>query len=573
MSRLCLCSVELQSRGLRQAGKIIFYLIMNSVYQKIILDSLSEKNLTEDFFSKIKKRSIKNTPVKKVPQNVLLLKIYKKMLAEKKMERSERLEFLLKKRRVRTLSGIASVSVILHPFGCSGKCIFCPTERNLPKSYLKNEPAVMRAIANNYNPFRQVRSRLDSLKKTGHSTDKIELVVIGGTWSFYPHKYRLWYLTRCLEAFNGERGGNKNNSPKILPRKSIKWLKKRLFEEQKINENAKNRVIGITLETRPDFINKEEIIDMRECGATRIELGIQHTDEDILRKNKRDQSLKGVSSAIKMLKDAGFKITFHLMPGLYGSSPQKDIKMFKKVFKDSNLRPDYIKIYPCVVLKNTPLFRLWKNKKYKPLIDNQLIDLIIKLKRVVPLYTRIIRIIRDIPSNQIIAGGRISNLREKIEHKMKRDGEKCACIRCREIKDSEISGIKPVFFRQNYRSSGGKEVFLSFENKKRDCLLSFLRLRVPSQVIKKEKHFIKELEDASIIREVHTYGPAMALKEKSAGASQHHGFGKQLIKKAEQISKREFRLKKIAVIPGIGTKKYYRKLGYRSVGTYMIKRL
>ena len=439
----------------------------------------------------------------------------------------------------------------------------------MPKSYLANEPACMRAVLTKFDPYKQTKARLNSLEITGHNTEKIELIVLGGTWSYYPKKYQEWFLKRCFQACNSN------------PKSQILNPKQTLKQAQKINEKTKHRIIGLTLETRPDYINEKEIQRLRWLGATRIELGVQSIYEDILKQNNRGHNLEKTIYATKLLKNAGFKITYHIMPGLPGSNLKKDKKMFKELFSNPNFQPDQLKIYPCIVLKNAPLYKLWKNKKYKPYTKEQLLNLLIKIKKIIPPYVRIIRIIRDIPAQSIVAGNKTSNLRQLLEQKK----VKCNCIRCREIK-SQKSKIKNVkLIRREYSASGGKEIFLSFEDIENNKLLAFLRLRITNEWT------LPVLKNSAMIRELHTYGQVVKISEKNKNAQQHQSLGKQLMIKAEKIAKNEFkfhpvksretgspeakfnRVKKIAVIAGIGVREYYRKLGYRLKSDYMIKKI
>ena len=514
-----------------------------TIENHIINSILSQKKITEKKLDALKRRaSLKfKSPI---PTNIKLLKSYHDIAAKNKNKKSIILENILKTRKVRTLSGIVAITVITKPYSCPGKCLYCPQEKDMPKSYLANEPACMRAVLTKFDPYKQTKARLDSLKMTGHSTDKIELIVLGGTWSFYPKTYQNWFIKRCFDAAN-------NKTSKTLQR------------TQKINESANHRIIGLTLETRPDFINKEEIQRMRELGCTRVELGMQSIYDDVLKKNNRGHNLEKTIKATKLLKNAGIKITYHMMPGLPGSSIKKDEKMFEELFSNPNFQPDQLKIYPCVVLKNAPLYKLWKNKKYKPYTDKQLLNLLIKIKAKIPPYVRIVRIIRDIPSQSIIAGNKISNLRQIIQQKK----TKCRCIRCREIRNSKFKIQNSKLLRREYNASGGKEIFLSFEDTKNDKILAFLRIRLTNE------WSLSALRGCALIRELHTYGQAVAISQKFKNAQQHKSLGKQLMTEAEKIAKNEFKFKKIAVIAGIGVREYYKKLGYKLKETYMIKNL
>lgn len=474
-----------------------------------------------------------------LPTNVKLLQAYHKTKGKNK-----KIISLLKTRPVRSLSGVVNVSILTKPYPCPGECIYCPTEENLPKSYLDNEPAVMRAILNEYHPGKQIRTRIESLKQTGHPTGKIELRIAGGTWSSYPKKYKNWFIKEIFDA--------------CLPLSAKK--SKSIREAQKRNENAKHRIVCLSVETRPDFINKEEIEELRYFGITMVELGIQSLSDKILRYTKRGHGVREIIEATRLLKDAGFKVCYQIMLNLPKSSPQKDIDMFREVFSDSRFRPDFLKIYPCLVLKNTPLYKLYREKKYKIFSDKEITEIIKVIKKeIIPYYVRIQRIFRDIPTQSIVGGCKISNLRENIKKEAKKEGWDCKCIRCREIKENYNKKEKVILFRQNYRASGGEEVFLTLENRKRDKLYALLRLR-------KGYDFV-------IIREIHTYGQHLLITEKEEKSPQHKGFGKMLVREAEKIAKKEFKAKDIFVIAGVGTRNYWRKLGYRLKATYMVKKI
>jgi len=378
------------------------------------------------------------------------------------------------------------------------------------------------------------------LKNEGHPTDKIELRIVGGTWSYYPKKYQDWFVKKCFEACNQKNSKN-------------------LETAQKMNETAKHRIIGLSVETRPDFINLTEIKRLRHLGVTLVELGAQSIYDDVLKINLRGHGIKEIIFATKLLKDAGFKVLYQMMPNLPGSDLKRDEKMFEKLFADKNFQPDALKIYPCALLKSAPVYKLWKSKRYKPYTEPQLINLIKNIKQKIPYYVRIQRITRDIPSKSIVEGpAKISNLRQMLSQDMEKNNWRCKCIRCREIKGDYDKKEKIFLFRENYLASGDKEIFLSFENKDRSKLYSLLRLRI--------------LENSGIIREIHTYGQLVSISEKQT-AAQHRGLGKKLIQEAEKITKKEFGRKEIAVISGVGAREYFKKLGYKLKNTYMVKNL
>ena len=512
----------------------------------IILKALEKNPKTKEDFLKIERDVIKSFKSPFLFNFADLFKTYKKLL-KKKFQKNENLENILKTSSIRSLSGIVSITVLTKPYPCPGKCLYCPTLNSMPKSYLPDEPACKRALDNNFDPYYQMLSRINALKATGHNTDKIELIILGGTFSFYPKNYQLYFIKKCFEAAN---------------QKNSKTLK----GAQKINEKAKNRIIGLTIETRPDFINPKELWFLRKLGVTRVELGVQATDDEILRKNQRNCYLKDIIQATKLLKNAGFKVTYHMMLNLYGSNSLKDEQMFEELFNKPEFQPDQLKIYPCVVLKDSPLFNLYLNKKYQPYKQEELINLLIKIKEKIPPYVRIIRIIRDIPSNDIIAGNKIPNLRQLITTKMEKENKKCRCLRCREPRESTIDFKNIKLIRREYESSNGKEIFLSFEDLKNDKVLSFLRLRLTNEWT------FPFLKDSALIRELHSYGLMAPLKSHQSNV-QHKGLGKKLLEEAERIVKQETNFKKIFIISGVGVREYYRKLGYRLFKTYMAKRI
>lgn len=521
------------------------------ILEKIIISIIEKNPKTEkDFFALARKESgrFKLPP----PEKSQLLSAYRRLLKSKKIKPDKHIENLLTKRAVRTLSGVAVISVLTKPFPCPGNCLYCPTEANMPKSYLSNEPAVMRAILNDFDPYRQIKTRLKALHANGHNTDKIELIIMGGTWSHHSPQYQSWFIKRCFDALNGRRANS-------------------LTSAQKQNEIAEHRCIGLTLETRPDSITEKEIVRMRKLGCTRVELGIQHIDDEILKLNRRGHSVKDSAKAIALLKTAGFKINFHLMLNLPGSTPAKDLKMFEKIYSHSDWMPDMIKIYPCVVNQYADLYKLWRQKKYRPYTDKQLIKLIKKIKQITPAWVRITRLIRDIPEESIIAGNKITNLRQLIQIQSAEEGWQCQCIRCREAGHQDnnskfkISNLKLKIAK--YPASSGMEYFLSYESPNGKILYAFLRLRINNQP---ENNFVAELKNASIIRELHTYGQLAPLSR--TGDIQHLGLGRKLMEQAEKITKKH-KLEKIAVISGIGVREYYRKNNYNLEGSYMVKKL
>ncbi len=586
-----------------------------SIIKKFIKKAIQRNLINQQALESFKKeycRELRKTETKfHILSNSDVKKAYLKMLKSKEITPNLNLEKLLITKKIRTLSGVAVVAVLTKSYPCPGKCIYCPSEKTMPKSYLSNEPAVMRAIANKFHPYAQTQSRLKMLEINGHSLEKIETIVMGGTFSYLPHRYQNWFTKECFRALND------------YPKNLIKNSRKSTLEiEKKRNETAKNRMIGLTLETRPDYIDKKEIENFRKLGATRVELGVQSIFDDVLKANNRGHQVQSTVKATKLLKEAGFKINYHVMPGMYKSSPKQDLKMFKILFSNPDFQPDMLKIYPCVVTKNSEIYNLWKKGIYKPLNNAQIKKLLIKIKKIIPPYVRITRLIRDIPEESIEAGPNISNLRQILQQ----EKVQCECIRCREIRADYLGTIsKPQFsskfsnfgynlfykvykytifknflqlrFAQNFKTwlekrvqkqslpkeiilnridypaSDGTEIFLQFTSKDQKKLFALLRLRINSGATNKN-HFLPVLKNSALIRELHTYGQSTGLNQKNSDSPQHLGLGKKLIKEAEKIAREEFNSKKIAIIAGVGVRKYYEnKLGYKLENEYMTKKL
>ena len=425
---------------------------------------------------------------------------------------------------IRTLSGVVPVTVLTKPYPCPGCCLYCPNDPTMPKSYLPDEPGGQRAVANQFDPYRQVVSRLTTYRANNHPTDKVELIVLGGTWSAYPKTYQTWFIKRCFEALN-------NRPSASLP------------AAQKINETTKNRCIGLSLETRPDWITKQELINFRHLGCTKVQIGIQSLNNRILRLNQRGHTVAATKKAIKLLREFGFKIQAHWMANLYGSSPKQDFTDFKKLFSDKNFRPDELKIYPCSLIKTASLMKYYQKGLWQPYSLAELTDLLVKILPLVPQYCRVSRMIRDFSSEDIVTGNKQSNLRQIVESKLKNNIQE---IRSREIRNENppAGGLKLTII--TYQTSIGKEKFLQWVTANNQ-ICAFLRLSLP------------EGKPGAMIRELHVYGPALALG--SRGKVQHSGLGSQLITKAVAIAKK-FKFKKLSVISAVGTKEYYRRRGF-----------
>jgi elongator complex protein 3 len=426
---------------------------------------------------------------------------------------------LLQTKPTRSLSGVSVVAVMARPEDCPhGRCVMCPRGRNSPQSYTGHEPAAMRAKRNKFDPVSQVQNRLDQYHATGHTPNKVELIVMGGTFPSFKKDFQEHFVERCLSAMN--------TYPKKPGRSSLSVAQER-------NEKSKSRCVGMTFETRPDYCDTDWLLHL---GCTRVELGVQSLDNRVLRGIKRGHTVEQSIAATKDIKDSGLKVCYHMMAGLPGSNQKKDLETFKKLFSDQRFRPDMLKIYPTIVCEGTELYDMWKDGKYKPYSEDELVRLLMNIKKTIPEYVRIMRIQRDIPTHQIVAGPKHTNIRESLKG--------CRCIRCRQAKgevgDYEISVRK-------YKASDGEEYFISAEG---DELYGFCRLRVC---------------DRNFVRELHVYGEQASIGSK--GKVQHKGIGKQLLQRAEEIADG-----RIYVTSGIGAREYYRKLGYRRKGFYMFKR-
>jgi elongator complex protein 3 len=512
--------------------------------KKFIFAALKANLKTEEDVEVFKKRFAKKHQ-KSTIANYNVVKTYREMIENNELKEDPDFLRIFRKRKIRSLAGVSVITVLTKPWYCPGKCVFCPTEKDMPKSYLSNEPGAMRAVLNDFDPHRQVTTRLKSLQNQGHPTDKIELIVLGGTFSAYPRAYQTAFIRSCYNALNGTNF-------------------RKLEDAQKHNETATHRCIALSLETRPDHINKDELRYFRRLGCTKLQIGIQTIYDDVLKLNKRGETVEQGRKALHLAKDAGFKFSIHIMPGLPGSTPERDLKMMKVLFSDPAYHPDFLKLYPCTVVPYSELEKWWERGEYKPYDDPTLLKLIINCKKEVPEYCRIDRLIRDIPGESILAGNLETNLRQSIQQKSKKPI--CRCIRCREIRNKTINEKDLIYNEQTYKSSGGQEFFLTYEDQKQDKLLSLLRLRFP------DKPFIRELQKSAIIREIHTYGFQVKIGQKHQNAPQHLGLGRKLIKKAENLAKKAG-YKRLAVIASIGTREYYRKWGYELEGTYMIKKL
>lgn len=480
-----------------------------------------------------------------------ILQAYNQLVAQGVIPFERELFERLRLKPTRTISGVAPVAVLTGPYPCPADCIFCPEAKGVPRSYLPDEPAVQRAMRAHFDPFKETAGRMQTLESMGHSTDKIELLVIGATWSAYPRKYQEWFIRRCLDAMNGA----------ISPT---------LAEAQTRNETSDHRCVGLVVETRPDYITLEEARRLRMLGVTKVQLGAQSTDDAILELNRRGHTVEETRRAVRLLRLAGFKLHLHWMPNLLGATPESDREDFRRLWSDPALRPDELKIYPCMLIEGTELYTRWQQGEYRPYTDEELVELLIACKTIVPPYCRINRVIRDIPAQYIVEGSTQSHMRQVVLRTMKRRGLRCNCIRCREVRGEKLDAEPLRLDTYTYLTDATTEHFLSYVTE-RGKLAGFLRLSLPSPGLPREE-VIEELDGCAIVREVHIYGPALEIGTQSQGEAQHTGLGRKLAEQAMELARRAG-YKRIAVISAIGTREYYRKLGFELGELYMARSL
>lgn len=462
----------------------------------------------------------------------------------------------LKIKPVRTASGIAVVAVMAAPHPCPhGVCLYCPggVDKGTPQSYTGFEPSSRRAKENLYDPYLQVDTRLKQLKRIGHTVDKVELVIIGGTFPSLPKEDQIRFVKGCFDALNGK-------------------ISNTLEEALKEAEHAKIRNVGFTVETRPDYCKEKHIDIMLSYGVTRVELGVQALDDEIYRLINRGHTVKDVTEAFQLSRDAGLKIVAHMMPGLPGSDIEADFKAFRKLLEDPSFKPDMLKIYPTLVTEDTGLYQLYLAGRYRPYALEDVVKLLADVKEIVPKWVRIMRIQREIPSEHIVAGVKMGNLREIVQKELRKRGSRCRCIRCREVglKNLSIDKSEVCLTREVYEAAEGIEIFLSYEHLKSDSLIGFLRLRIPSE--KAHRPEVKGCK-AALVRELHVYGEALPLGVRKDDAWQHKGFGKNLLYEAEKVASEVYGCRKILVTSAVGVRQYYARLGYELEGPYMVKRI
>ncbi len=458
------------------------------------------------------------------------------------------------KKFARTISGVTPVAVMTEPSGCPGECIYCPTYPATPRSYTPGSPAVLRADQCEYHGGEQVKLRLRILSDMGHPTDKVELIVMGGTFLASPVEYQYRFIKECYDALNGEESAT-------------------LEDAKRLNETAIHRCTGLCIETRPDWCGQEQIDRMLEFGATRVELGVQTLDDEIYRIVKRGHAVNDVVTATKLLREHAFKVHYHWMPGLPGSTPEKDLRLSEELFTDSRFRPDGLKIYPTMVVEGTELEKWYRNGLYEPYSPETMIALVADIKAIVPGYVRISRVLRDIPSEYIV-GGLKDSLRDVVKQRMKQLGTGCRCIRCREYGHRVQAGWEtgePRIVRADYEAAEGREILLSFEDEK-GTLFGLLRMRVQSMPLSRPG--LITAGTLALIRELHIYGPEVPLNQQVNEAVQHKGLGRALLAEAERIAREEYRARQIVVLSGVGARDYYRtESGYSLQAEYMAKDL
>ncbi len=492
-----------------------------------------------------------------------LVAAYRQLVGSGEWPADEALLARIRLKPVRTLSGVTTVTVLTKPYPCPGKCIFCPDDVRMPKSYLPDEPGAARAVENDFDPYRQVTSRLEALASVGHPTDKIELLILGGTFSAYRRDYQAWFVLRCFQALNESPDETFGEDQwRDLPA-----LLEALAREQQVNETAPHRNVGLVVETRPDEVTPDELAWLRTLGVTKVQMGAQSLDDRILELNQRGHTVADLHRAVALLRAGGFKIVLHWMPNLLGATPESDRLDFPRLWE--GLCPDEIKIYPTQLLANAPLYAIWQRGEYRPYSTEELISLIADVKPTIPRYCRVNRVIRDIPSTHVIEGNKRTSLRQDVHAELARRGRRCECIRCREVRGEPV---EPASLRLDdlvYAADGAEEHFLSFVTPG-DKIAAFLRLSLPGR--ESPATGLRDLRGAAIIREVHVYGQSLEVGREQTGAAQHAGLGTRLLAEAEQVARGKG-YRRMAVIAAVGTRQYYLERGFERGELYLVKAL
>jgi elongator complex protein 3 len=526
----------------------------NAALREIINTLLSMQSPTHEDANRLKIKIAAKYHLEAVPANADLIEILTPLEAK-------RLLSIIRRKTTRTISGVSVIAVMTKPYPCPQPepCAYCPggPTQGSPQSYTGYEPAALRGSQNSFDPYKQVQSRIRQLTSIGHKVDKVELIIMGGTFPATPIEYQTWFIQHCLDALTAKTSKN--------------------LEEAKTNaEVSKIRNVGITVETRPDWAKQLHVDAMLGMGVTRIELGVQNPDDEIYRLVGRTHTVSDVIEATRIAKDAGLKIVYHMMPGMPGSNPQKDLASFKRIFRDSDFKPDMIKIYPCLAIAGTKAYEWYQKGTYQPYTTEEATSLIAEIKKTIPPWVRLMRVQRDIPARLILAGVKRSDVRELAQKKLKELGSQCQCIRCREVGHRlAVNHVRPdlgkvKILTQQYNASEGKELFISVEDWENNVLLGYLRLRIPSA---KTHRLEITTSPSAIVRELHVYGPLVPVGKHHDDAWQHRGFGSDLLKEAERIGREDFGLKKLLVISALGTRRYYMRFGYERDGVYVSKRL
>ncbi len=528
----------------------------------------------------------------------------------------------MRRKPIRTSSGVTPVTVLTKPFPCPGECIFCPNDVRMPKSYLSDEPGAQRAEQNSFDPYLQTYNRLQAYRNIGHPTEKIEIIVLGGTWSFYPETYQIWFVKRIFDALHDFGAGRDNRADveqairdgsQLHPerntsnvtiagvdfQRTYNQVVQEVYRDEmrrskqlaaavadaparspidefatweeldavhRENETADCRCVGLVIETRPDHISAEEVLRVRRLGCTKVQIGFQSLNDDVLRANRRGHTVAATRRAVNLLRGAGFKIHGHWMPNLYGSSPQMDIDDYEAMFSDPDFCPDELKIYPCSLIESAELMQYYQRGDWQPYTHDELLEVVVGVMERTPEYCRLTRVIRDIPSDDIVTGNQHTNFRQMAAKELKRRGSQSRDIRAREIRQRQVNTDDLTLDETWYPSGIGREVFLQYITPERD-IAGFLRLSLPEG-----ERLTDELDDAAMIREVHVYGQAVNVGEKEAGRAQHSGLGTALLERAAVLA-REQGYNTLAVISAVGTRGYYRSRGFEDGDLYQHRAL
>jgi elongator complex protein 3 len=495
----------------------------------------------------------------------MLVAMYHEMVTAGEMEEDARLLERIRMKPMRTLSGVTTVTVLTKPYPCPGKCIFCPTDVRMPKSYLPDEPGAMRGLEHEFDPYAQVRSRIEQLESVGHPTDKIELLILGGTWSSYRRDYQEWFIKRCFDAMN-------SLPPAPYPQ-AEKVADGEVGQAHSLNETAQHRNVGLVIETRPDEITPKELQWLRHLGVTKVQMGAQSLDDHILELNKRGHDVECTRRATALLRAAGFKIVLHWMPNLLGATPASDREDFARLWTD--FCPDEIKIYPNQLLANAELYEYWQRGEFKPYTTQELIDVIADIKPTIPRYCRVNRVIRDIPSTNVVEGNRRTSLRQDVHDEMQRRGTRCECVRCREVRGKPVHPDLLKLDDMVYQAGAAEEHFISYVTPD-DKLAGFVRLSLPGndspQTGMPDLDILAGTRGAALIREVHVYGQSLPVGAEKQGAAQHAGLGTRLLEKAEMVAQAAG-FRRMAVISAVGTRGYYLDRGFERGELYLTKKL